>query len=109
MDDRPHKEHRARQAGPKADRKDKAKGINKHAGGFNEKVCSRLEPWPTHQANICLDMQAFAPHSAAKSEKMGRRKAEMDQKRLHVPLVDRTPKAVPPPVVVAIVGPPGVR
>lgn len=33
---------------------------------------------------------------------------EKDQTRLHVPLVDRTPDDQPPPVLVAIVGPPGV-
>lgn len=31
----------------------------------------------------------------------------MLEKRLHVPMVDRTPEE-PPPVVVAVVGPPGV-
>lgn len=37
-----------------------------------------------------------------------RRKAELDQQRLHVPLVDRTPEKEPPPVIVAVVGPEGV-
>lgn len=40
--------------------------------------------------------------------RQGMRKAEKDQTKLHVPLVDRTPKVAPPPIVVAIVGPPGV-
>jgi hypothetical protein len=31
----------------------------------------------------------------------------MVEKRLHVPMVDRTPEE-PPPVVIAVVGPPGV-
>lgn len=53
--------------------------------------------------------QAFAPKSGRKALGMGLRKAEKDQTKLHVPLVDRTPKGNPPPVVVAIVGPPGVR
>ncbi|CAG8715208.1 1714_t:CDS:2, partial [Funneliformis mosseae] len=38
-------------------------------------------------------------------EKLARRKQELDQKKLHVPLVDRTPTE-PPPVIVAVVGPP---
>ncbi|KAI6101977.1 hypothetical protein EV401DRAFT_2025541 [Pisolithus croceorrhizus] len=38
----------------------------------------------------------------------GRRNVEREQTRLHVPLVDRTPEDVPPPVIVAIVGPSGV-
>lgn len=34
--------------------------------------------------------------------------SQMAEKRLHVPMVDRTPEE-PPPVVVAVVGPPGVN
>jgi len=57
----------------------------------------------------CVSLcQAFAPRSGRRAERQGRRAAERDQTRLHVPLVDRTPDDVPPPVIVAIVGPPGV-
>ncbi|THH31469.1 hypothetical protein EUX98_g2721 [Antrodiella citrinella] len=68
-------------------KKEKAKDKEKQHG-FNEK--------------------AFAPRSGRRAEKQGRRAAERDQTRLHVPLVDRTPDDQPPPVVIAIVGPPGV-
>lgn len=57
---------------------------------------------------IYFDTKAFAPKSGRRAEQQGRRKAELDQTRLHVPLVDRTPQDEPPPVIVAIVGPPGV-
>ena len=53
-------------------------------------------------------LQAFAPKSGRRAERQGRRAAEKDQTRLHVPQVNRTPDDEPPPVVVAIVGPPGV-
>jgi ribosome biogenesis protein BMS1 len=53
-------------------------------------------------------LQAFAPRSGRRAERQGRRAAEKDQTRLHVPLVNRSPDDVPPPVIVAIVGPPGV-
>ncbi|KAF5347016.1 hypothetical protein D9756_010998 [Leucocoprinus leucothites] len=86
MEDRVHKAHRPAQAGAKADKKDKKKG--KERQGFNAK--------------------AFAPKSGRRAERQGRRAAEQDQTRLHVPLVNRTPDENPPPVVVAIVGPPGV-
>ncbi|VDC04563.1 unnamed protein product [Peniophora sp. CBMAI 1063] len=85
MDDRAHKAHRPAQSGAKADKKSKGKEKQK---GFNEK--------------------AFAPKSGRRAERQGRRAAEKDQTRLHVPLVNRTPDDEPPPVVVAIVGPPGV-
>ncbi|KAG8904797.1 Glycoside hydrolase 2 (Mannanase, beta-galactosidase) [Tulasnella sp. 403] len=88
MEDRPQKGHHRKQAGRKAEKKDKAQGINRHEGGFNEK--------------------AFAPRSGRRAEKMARRKADKDQARVHVPLVDRTPKVTPPPVIIAIMGPPGV-
>ncbi|KAH6907699.1 GTP binding protein [Coprinopsis sp. MPI-PUGE-AT-0042] len=79
MDDRPHKPHRPSSA--------KGKGKEKQQG-FNEK--------------------AFAPKSGRRADKQGRRTAEKDQTRLHVPLVNRTPDEEPPPVIVAIVGPQGV-
>ncbi|KAI0317640.1 hypothetical protein OF83DRAFT_1058332 [Amylostereum chailletii] len=87
MEERPHKAHRPAQSGQKAEKKEKGKGKEKQHG-FNEK--------------------AFAPRSGRRAEKQGRRAAEKDQTRLHVPLVDRTPDDEPPPVLVAVVGPPGV-
>ncbi|KAJ7134516.1 hypothetical protein C8R44DRAFT_870144 [Mycena epipterygia] len=87
MDERPHKAHRPSQSGAKADKKDKGKGKEKHQG-FNEK--------------------AFAPKSGRRADRQGRRNVERDQTRLHVPLVNRTPDSEPPPVIIAIVGPPGV-
>ncbi|KAJ7601096.1 DUF663-domain-containing protein [Mycena floridula] len=77
--ERQHKAHRPA--------KDKGKGKAKQQG-FNEK--------------------AFAPKSGRRADRQGRRNVERDQTRLHVPLVNRTPDDEPPPVVVAIVGPPGV-
>ncbi|KZT51500.1 DUF663-domain-containing protein [Calocera cornea HHB12733] len=85
MEDRPQKAHRKPQAGVSAEKKS---GKNKHEKGFNEK--------------------AFAPRSGRRAERQGRRKVEIDQTRLHVPLVNRTPDREPPPVIVAVVGPPGV-
>ncbi|KAI0031182.1 hypothetical protein K488DRAFT_52625 [Vararia minispora EC-137] len=85
MEDRPHKAHRPAQSGAKVEKKGKGKEKQR---GFNEK--------------------AFAPKSGRRAERLGRRTAEKDQTRLHVPLVDRTPDDEPPPVIVAVVGPPGV-
>jgi ribosome biogenesis protein BMS1 len=102
MEDRPHKAHRPAQSGGKVDKKEKGKQKQK---GFNEKVRKTL---------VCTAppltgaYQAFAPKSGRRAERQGRRAAEKDQTRLHVPLVDRTPDDEPPPVVVALVGPPGV-
>ncbi|KAL6450739.1 BMS1 Ribosome biogenesis protein BMS1 [Candida maltosa Xu316] len=38
---------------------------------------------------------------------MARRSHDVNEKKLHVPMVDRTPDDDPPPVIVAVVGPPG--
>ncbi|KAH0832223.1 hypothetical protein J3R83DRAFT_13186 [Lanmaoa asiatica] len=84
MEQQTHKAHRPAQSGGKADKK----GKGKQQSGFNEK--------------------AFAPKSGRRADRQGRRNVERDQTRLHVPLVDRTPEDAPPPVIVAIVGPPGV-
>ncbi|KAH9012969.1 NUC121 domain-containing protein [Lactarius deliciosus] len=84
-EERSHKAHHPSQSGKKAEKKANKK---ERRGGFNEK--------------------AFAPRSGRRAERQGRRAAEKDQSRLHVPLVDRTPDDIPPPVIIAIVGPPGV-
>ena len=51
--------------------------------------------------------KAFAVQNITKTERRVRRKGDISEKRAHQPTVDRTP-VEPPPVVVAIVGPPKV-
>ncbi|KAJ1863425.1 Glycoside hydrolase 2 (Mannanase, beta-galactosidase) [Coemansia sp. RSA 989] len=77
-----HKAHRVRKAGASVKKKQQK---NKNAEKNNPK--------------------AFAMQSAQKADRMARRKAELDEKKYHVPMADRTP-IVPPPLVVAVVGPP---
>ncbi|KAF9386636.1 Glycoside hydrolase 2 (Mannanase, beta-galactosidase) [Podila verticillata] len=78
--EKPQKAHRARQAGAK---------VNKH-----KKNAEKNNP------------KAFGFLSGRRAEKQARRNLDRDQTRLHVPLVDRTPMEAPP-IVVAVVGPPG--
>ena len=68
--------------------------------------------------------QAFTNSSFRSADRAARRTAEKDQQRLHVPLVNRNPEErkvtgekgkgmdegslPPPPIIVGIVGPPGV-
>lgn len=54
-----------------------------------------------------LDVKAFAPSSGRSLEKRARRKADQDERRLHVPLPDRTGDDQAP-IVVVIAGPPKV-
>ncbi|KAJ8947823.1 hypothetical protein NQ318_009967 [Aromia moschata] len=51
--------------------------------------------------------KAFAFNSAIRAERRFRRKQDIETKRQHIPLVDRTP-VEPPPIFVAVVGPPKV-
>ncbi len=51
--------------------------------------------------------KAFSIQKVGKAERRVRRKEDITEKRKHLPKVDRTPLE-PPPVVVAIVGPPKV-
>ncbi|ORZ35046.1 hypothetical protein BCR44DRAFT_1493242 [Catenaria anguillulae PL171] len=81
MEDKPNKPHRKSHVGKKAEKK-KPKNAEKN------------------------NPKAFAVQSGRRLEKMARRKEELNQKKLHVPLVDRTP-IEPPPVVIAVAGPPG--
>lgn len=51
--------------------------------------------------------KAFAFNSAVRAERRFRRTQDIETKKQHVPVVDRTP-VLPPPVIVAVVGPPKV-
>lgn len=51
--------------------------------------------------------KAFSVAAPGRMEKQARRTHDVKEKKYHVPMVDRTPDE-PPPVIVAVVGPPGV-
>ncbi|XP_017882158.1 ribosome biogenesis protein BMS1 homolog [Ceratina calcarata] len=85
-----HKSHRERNAGRKAEKKKAKKD-----GHVQELTDKQKNP------------KAFTFHSAIKAERRFRRKQDIETKKQHIPLVDRTPLE-PPPVLVAIVGPPKV-
>ncbi|XP_047366647.1 ribosome biogenesis protein BMS1 homolog isoform X3 [Vespa velutina] len=84
-----HKTHRERNAGRKAEKK---KAKNQHVQELTDK-----------QKNP----KAFTFNSAIKAERRFRRKQDIETKKQHIPVVDRTPLE-PPPILVAIVGPPKV-
>ena len=79
------KEHRKRQAGPKANKKKTKK----------------------HEPSAERNPKAFTFNAHVKAARQFHRKQDVQTKRHHVPLVDRTPLE-PPPYVVAVVGPPKV-
>jgi len=83
------KPHMKRKSGKKFDKK-KAKD-----GHEQEMTAKQRNP------------KAFAIQNVTKAERRVRRKEDIGEKRAHQPLVDRTP-VEPPPIVVAIVGPPKV-
>lgn len=84
------KQHRVPQAGPA---KEKKKQIDKKKRG----VDGGKEKNP----------KAFTFNSAKKTKRLQARTAEKDQRRLHVPIVDRA-TGEPPPYVVVVHGPPQV-
>lgn len=53
------------------------------------------------------NVKAFAVANPGRLQKQAVRSSDLKERRLHVPLVDRLPEEAPP-IVVAIVGPPGV-
>ncbi|XP_065644146.1 ribosome biogenesis protein BMS1 homolog isoform X2 [Hydra vulgaris] len=79
------KAHRARQAGRKAEKKK----VKRHHPDENR------------------NPKAFAIQSVKKLAKQVHRTLDLETKKFHVPLVDRT-SLEPPPIIVAIVGPPKV-
>jgi ribosome biogenesis protein BMS1 len=103
-DERTHRAHHPSQSGKKAEKKATGK---KRQNVPNDKVYFLVACFSIDYTDS-RSLQAFAPRSGRRAERQGRRAAEKDQTRLHVPLVNRSPDDVPPPVIVAIVGPPGV-
>ena len=87
-DEQTHKGHRAPRAGRKADKKD---AFDKKKRGLSDE---RYNP------------KAFSFNNPGKMAQQTRMKADKEEKRLHVPAVDRM-SDVPPPVLIAVVGPPG--
>uniref|UniRef100_A0A0E0KDB8 Bms1-type G domain-containing protein n=1 Tax=Oryza punctata TaxID=4537 RepID=A0A0E0KDB8_ORYPU len=87
--EQPHKAHRQHKSGAKA-RKKKGKG-----GGGDDEGGEKKNP------------KAFAFQSAAKAKRLQARSAEIEQRRLHVPIMDRS-IGEPPPFVVVVQGPPQV-
>ncbi|KAI9360135.1 hypothetical protein BD770DRAFT_442114 [Pilaira anomala] len=85
MDEKTQKAHVKKKAGKKVERKKENKFSN---------------------AKKSSNPKAFTFNSAGKAEKNVRRNNDLGEKKLHVPLVDRTP-IESPPVVIAVVGPPG--
>ncbi|PNF19889.1 hypothetical protein B7P43_G12284 [Cryptotermes secundus] len=83
------KSHRDRHSGRKAEKK-KAKSVH-------------VQELTDRQKNP----KAFTFNSAVRAERRFRRKQDIETKKQHIPLVDRTP-VEPPPVIVAVVGPPKV-
>ncbi|ODV58904.1 GTPase BMS1 [Ascoidea rubescens DSM 1968] len=51
--------------------------------------------------------KGFAVAAPNKAHKLALRAHDVKEKKLHVPMIDRTPDVDPPPVIVAVVGPPG--
>ncbi|XP_006816551.1 ribosome biogenesis protein BMS1 homolog [Saccoglossus kowalevskii] len=83
------KVHRGRKSGPKADKKKK-----KHV--HEQELTDRQR-----------NPRAFSVQSVVKTARAVRRTLDIETKKQHIPLVDRTPLE-PPPIVVAVVGPPKV-
>lgn len=87
------KSHRARHSGVSAEKKKlkKTKSVGK-----DETLTARQR-----------NPKAFAINSAISAERNFRRKEDLTAKKQHIPIVDKTPD-VPPPVLIAVVGPPKV-
>jgi ribosome biogenesis protein BMS1 len=90
-----HKSHVKSKKGRKEENK-KAQKVNKSIRKDDDEAEKRKR-----------NPKAFAIQSAVKAERRVRRKEDIVAKRTHVPTVDRAPLE-PPPIVVAIVGPPKV-
>ncbi|KAM3666385.1 ribosome biogenesis protein BMS1 homolog [Ammospiza maritima maritima] len=93
MEEKEKKKHRAKQSGPKAEKKRK-RYLNELGIGDEENARKR-------------NPKAFTVQSAVRMARTFHRTQDLKTKKHHIPVVDRTPLE-PPPVVVVVVGPPKV-
>ncbi|XP_054812121.1 ribosome biogenesis protein bms1 [Prosopis cineraria] len=87
--DQSHKPHRSRQSGAKKVKSDKKKKKKQEAAADNRKQ----------------NPKAFSFASSAKAKRLQSRAVEKEQRRLHVPIIDRS-YGEPAPYVVVVQGPP---
>ncbi|XP_026473047.1 ribosome biogenesis protein BMS1 homolog isoform X1 [Ctenocephalides felis] len=78
-----------------------------HSGRKAVKKKLRNKPDADGKNDKNRNPKAFAINSAVRAERRFRRKEDIVTKKQHIPTVDKTPD-VPPPVLIAIVGPPKV-
>ncbi|CAH1999817.1 unnamed protein product [Acanthoscelides obtectus] len=81
---------------------------DRHSGKkFEKKKAKKDAQNPFDLTDKQRNPKAFAFNSAIRAERRFRRKQDIETKKQHIPLVDRTP-IEPPPILVAVVGPPKV-
>lgn len=114
-----HKSHRAPTSGPTMEKKSEID--KKKRGVVSDKKQQNPRVSPSHllltslrvflcnkqQLNCHLILQAFADKSAVKAKREMMRDVEKEQRRIHLPTIDRN-YGDPPPFVVVVQGPPGV-
>ena len=102
------KAHRARKAGSKAKKKKDKKKKKEVAAGEDGRDGGGSAPKTlTKEQQRINNPKAFGVKSSLRARQSRARKADREQKRLHAPVLDKTPEE-PPPMVVLVHGPPGV-
>lgn len=81
---------------------DSTQQTNKTHRGDGKKTTAKKK---LHQNGT--NVKAFAVSAPKKLERQAKRSHDVNERKLHVPMMDRTPDDDPPPVIVAVVGPPG--
>ena len=117
--DQQHRAHQTRSSGSKFKKKQEKKQkkhVARQSGGEDGDASgkSKFRLVPDAAGNIDLEAakqrnpKAFINQSGRNALKAEQRRLEKEQRRLHVPLVDRSIGLEPPPIMVAVVGPPKV-
>lgn len=97
-----HKSHRSPHAGPSSKKKSKS-----HKKSNNREVAAAVDTDDNKQNQRQHNPKAFAFNSTVKAKRLQARATEKEQKRLHVPTIDRS-TGEPAPFVVVVQGPPKV-
>ena len=98
--DRQRKLHRVSKRGHKALKRKTATAERQNAKEGPSKLSQK-------QRKAASNPKAFAMASGRRAQKQAQRSQEIKEKKLRKPILDRTPTDAPPPMVVAVMGPPG--
>eukprot|EP00049_Salpingoeca_infusionum_P004098 m.74835 g.74835 ORF g.74835 m.74835 type:complete len:1366 (-) comp12414_c0_seq7:1155-5252(-) len=103
-----HKSHKARASGTKAEKKDQKDRTRSLTGGDGGTAVADKVKKVKGKSGTSNDPRAFTIGSVNKARRRVAHAVDKETKKHHIAIANRSAVEIPPPVVVAVVGPPQV-